>query len=110
MDGGYFDVESCALDVFRDLTERTLEPGALAFAASIEGNVAVYDAAGLETVLADAARRQALLAEWARVLGQLSGVLVLKGAYADTGVLDEATAAYERIIAREAAAGAGKGD
>ncbi len=109
MDGGYFDVEGCALDAFRDLTERTLDPGLLTFASSVRSNVAVYDAANLAAVIGSE-RRQALLSEWARVLGQLSGVLVLKGAYADTGVLDDATAAYERIIAREAEMGGGKGD
>src|SRR6056297_33043 len=110
MDGGYFDVESCALDAFRDLTERTLDPGALASAAAVQDNVPLYDMADLEAVLGDAGGRQALLSEWARVLGQLSGVLVLKGAYADTGVLDDATAAYERVISREAESGGGKGD
>lgn len=110
MDGGYFDVESCALAAFRDLTERVLDPGALTFSAGVERNVAVYDAAALAAVLGDAARRQRLLAELAQVLGQSSGVLVLKGAYADTGILDEASAAYEGIIAREAASGGRSGD
>jgi len=50
------------------------------------------------------------MAEWAWVLGQGPGVLVLKTAYADTAPIDRATAAYEAIIAREKAAGAGGAD
>jgi ectoine hydroxylase-related dioxygenase (phytanoyl-CoA dioxygenase family) len=64
----------------------------------------------LRPMLADAGQRQALMAEWAWVLGQGPGVLVLKRAYPDTGVIDRATAVYEAIIAREKAAGAGGAD
>ncbi len=110
MDGGYFDVESCELEAFRALTGRVLDPAGLSFAAGVEKNVPLYDVAALGAVLSDPARRRALLSEWGRVIGQESGVLVLKGAYADTSVLDEATAAYERIIAREAESGGGQGD
>ncbi len=102
MDGGYFEVEGCALDEFRALIDRQLDPGALRFAAGVERNVPVYRVADLAPVLADTAARRSLMAEWGRVLGELSGVLVLKGAYADTRVIDAATTVYERIIAQEA--------
>ena len=110
MDGGYFDIESCEIGVFRGLTARTLDPADLRFAADVDRNVPVYSVDDLGAELGDPARRGALLAEWGRVLGALSGVLVLRNAYRDTGVLDEATAAYEHIIAREKSAGGAKAD
>jgi ectoine hydroxylase-related dioxygenase (phytanoyl-CoA dioxygenase family) len=110
MDGGFFDVDGCDLGAFRDLTSRTIDPAAVRFAAAIERNVPVYSVPDLMSHLGDASLRGAVLAEWGRVLGQLSGVLVLRAAFSDTGVIDEATATYERIIAREKSAGGAKAD
>ena len=47
------------------------------------------------------------MAEWARVLKDEVGVLVLKGAIADEAALDAATAIFEDIIAGQRAAGGG---
>ena len=41
MDGGYFDVDSCEIDAFRDLTSQRLDPGAVPLAAAIDRNVPV---------------------------------------------------------------------
>lgn len=102
MDCGYFDVESCELETFRKLTAQTIDPTSLRFVATVEKNVPIYSVADLQADLSDPVRRKALLVEWGRVLGELSGVLVLKRAYPDAAVLDEATAIFERIIEREA--------
>lgn len=50
------------------------------------------------------------MAEWARVLRVGPDVLVLRRAYADTTILDEATTIYEQIIATEKRASVGGGD
>jgi len=109
-DLGYFDAESGTLEELAALTARRLDPEALEFAAGVEKNVPLYDMGALRPMLEGPARRQALMAEWAWVLGQGPGVLVLKSAYADTAPIDRATAAYEAIIAREKAAGGGGAD
>jgi ectoine hydroxylase-related dioxygenase (phytanoyl-CoA dioxygenase family) len=72
--------------------------------------VPLYEMGALRPMLDDGSDRQALMAEWAWVLGQGPGVLVLKTAYADTAPVDRATAVYEAIIAREKAAGADRAD
>ncbi|NVK30376.1 MAG: phytanoyl-CoA dioxygenase family protein [Gammaproteobacteria bacterium] len=51
------------------------------------------------------ANRQAYLSEWAQVLMHGAGVLVLKGAYADTSSIDLATKVFNQIIADEKAGG-----
>jgi ectoine hydroxylase-related dioxygenase (phytanoyl-CoA dioxygenase family) len=50
------------------------------------------------------------MAEWARVLRVGAGIIVLRTAYANTTVIDEATAIYEQIIASEKLASGGGGD
>jgi ectoine hydroxylase-related dioxygenase (phytanoyl-CoA dioxygenase family) len=50
------------------------------------------------------------MAEWAQVLRSGAGVVALKGAYADTAVLDKATRIYEGIIAKEKQGSGGAGD
>jgi ectoine hydroxylase-related dioxygenase (phytanoyl-CoA dioxygenase family) len=110
MDSGFFTLDDCDLAGFRALTERKLDPAAVPLSARVACNVPLYEVDALLQPLSDPTARRALLAEWARVLGQFSGVLVLKGAYADTGVLDEAGAVYERIIAEEKASGHAKAD
>ena len=87
MDAGFFETEACELGAFR------------------ERNVPIYVVADLAADFEAPARRRALLAEWAQVLGARSGALVLKGAVSNRGVLDAATAVFEEVIAREKAAG-----
>ncbi|MDH3265194.1 MAG: phytanoyl-CoA dioxygenase family protein [Paracoccaceae bacterium] len=106
----FFDLEACELDEFTCLTAQSLDPDALSFTDEVVKNVPVYDSATIRPRLADPARRRAVLGEWAWVLGQSAGVLVLKGAVPDHGPLDAATAIYRRIIAREKAGSGGKGD
>ncbi|MEM9393015.1 MAG: phytanoyl-CoA dioxygenase family protein [Pseudomonadota bacterium] len=100
-----FDLQDCNLESFRDLTERTLDPAELRFASGIDKNIPVYSMPELGAALSEPGARRSLLREWAEVLHDLSGVLVLKGAYRDTAVLDEATEVYQAVIGREKAAG-----
>ena len=109
-DHAYFDEDSGTLDELAALTARRVDPVALDFAAGAEKNVPFYDMDALRPLLDDPARRRALMAEWADVLGQGAGVVVLKRAYADTGPIDRASAAFDRIIAHEKAAGGGGAD
>ncbi|MBT8475904.1 MAG: phytanoyl-CoA dioxygenase family protein, partial [Alphaproteobacteria bacterium] len=106
----YFDDESCVLDEFRALTSQTLDAAAVPSAQAITQNIPIYDTPSLAPKLSEASKRRALLAEWGWVLGQGPGVLVLRAAYKDLGVIDAASAAYEAIIAREKAQGGAQAD
>ncbi|WP_209507860.1 MULTISPECIES: phytanoyl-CoA dioxygenase family protein [unclassified Ruegeria] len=107
---GYFDRESCDLDEFKVLTSQNLTTGAVPHAASVQKNVPIYDMHALRPALENADQRKELLAEWAGVLDKSAGVIVLKGAFADTSVIDRATAVFHQIIEEERQGGAGEGD
>ncbi|MFY0615825.1 phytanoyl-CoA dioxygenase family protein [Shimia sp.] len=105
---GFYDPEQCDLAEFTALIDQSIDPASVPNATGIDKNVPIYDMAVLRPMVEDAATRSVLLAEWAQVLLNGAGVLALKNAYANTSVLDEATALYEQIIEREkASAGAG---
>lgn len=106
----FYDLDSGALDAFAALTSRTLARTDVPLAAEVSKNVPIYDIADLSGKLSDPLQRQDVLAEWAWVLGQSAGVLVLKSAYSDTTPIDDATAAFEAIIAREKAQSGAKAD
>ena len=107
---GYFDRESCDLDEFKVLTSQNLATGAVPHAAAIEKNVPIYDMHALRPALEQAGERKALLAEWGYVLDKSAGVIVLKGAFADTSVIDRASDVFRQIIDEERQSGAGEGD
>jgi ectoine hydroxylase-related dioxygenase (phytanoyl-CoA dioxygenase family) len=110
-DTGYFDSAACDLSAFTALIDQIVNPSTVPNADDIQMNVPIYDMSKLRPSLEDKTRRRTIMAEWARVLRAGTGVLVLRRAYADTAVLDEATVIYEQIIAAEKlASGGGGGD
>lgn len=77
-------------------------------AADVTRNVLMYDVADLS--LNDPQARRAVQAELFRALKDGPGVIVLRGAFPDTSVIDDATSAFNRIIASESADGGPAGD
>ncbi|AXI46671.1 phytanoyl-CoA dioxygenase [Sulfitobacter sp. SK012] len=98
---GYLDPEACDLNVFKALIDQETEASCVPYAADIQKNVPIYDVSKLREPLQDPVARRVIMAEWAHVLKAGAGALVLRGAYADTDVLDEATLIYEKIIEAE---------
>ena len=109
-DTGFFDPEACDLSTFETLIDRTTDVAGLPHAAEIAHNVPTYDVAALRDGLNVKGTRRQIMAEWAHVLRSGAGIIVLRNAYADTAVLDKATAVYESIIAAEKLAAGGGGD
>ncbi|WP_172296714.1 phytanoyl-CoA dioxygenase family protein [Pseudoruegeria sp. HB172150] len=77
-------------------------------ASGIEAKIPIYDGNAIRAM--DAQGRKALMQEWAKLLLNGPGVLVIQSAYPDTAPVDRATALFDRIIEEERAAGAGAGD
>jgi ectoine hydroxylase-related dioxygenase (phytanoyl-CoA dioxygenase family) len=100
----YFETADCDLADLIALTSRTLTAPDAPSAVRIEKNVPLYDMTTLRAALEDDTERRALMAEWAQVLSQGSGALVLKSAYEDTTAIEAATEIYHDIIAQEKAA------
>ena len=106
----YYEAEACDLNAFSQLIDQQTQPSDVPHAAQIEKQIPIYDMASLAGSLSDPVSRKALMGEWARVLRAGAGIVVLKGAYQDTDVLDQATKVYEAIIAREKQESGGGGD
>ncbi|MFT5626048.1 MAG: ectoine hydroxylase-related dioxygenase (phytanoyl-CoA dioxygenase family) [Lentimonas sp.] len=107
---GYFDSAACDLNAFTALIDQTVNPSTVPNADDIQNNVPLYDMWRLRPSLEDKEQRRTIMAEWARVLQAGAGVFILRGAYEDTAVLDEATAIFEQIIASEKLTGGDGGD
>lgn len=107
---GYFDQESCDVSAFKALTAKVLNGADVPHAARVEKNVPIYDMTQLGDALEDDQTRRALMAEWAWVLGQSAGVLVIKNSYRDLAPIDRATDVFRNILIDEAAETEGKGD
>lgn len=97
----YFSPENCDLATFTDLIDKSVQRQTVPNATDVQDNVPIYDISKIGTTLEHVDKRRELMAEWAHVLMHGSGVLALQNAYSDTSVLDEATAVYEDIIAKE---------
>lgn len=110
MDTRYFREEDCDLADFEALISKRLAASQVPQAAAIEKNIPIYDLHALRPALDHPESRRALMAEWADVLRNSAGALVLKAAYADTAPIDAATTVYNQIIAREKAASGGGAD
>lgn len=101
----WYRERECSLDAFADClrddggTLRPLPP--LRYATDVKQRIPIYDCRQLEGMLHAAPMRAQLQAEWAHVLRDGAGVLVLEHAYADTRLVDEATAVFEGIIRAE---------
>ena len=109
-EAGFFDADECNLRDFSDLVSRTDLNDGLEHTETVAKNVPVYDAAALDAALRDPDARLPVLSEWAHVLRDGAGVLVLRRAYTDTAPIDAATELYDRIIADEKAASGGGAD
>ena len=106
----YYDPETCDLGEFTALVDQKTQREQVPHANAIEKKIPIYDMANLRPALEDDRTRRDIMAEWAQVLRSGAGVVALKGAYADTAVLDEATRIYEGIITEEKQGTGGAGD
>ena len=97
---GYYDPKNCNVRDFEACIDQVTRPENVPLAMAVEKNIPVYDSAKLLPSLEGEGRRT-VMAEWAWVLHSGAGIVVLKGAYHDTRVLDEATEIYGRIIEQE---------
>jgi ectoine hydroxylase-related dioxygenase (phytanoyl-CoA dioxygenase family) len=102
----WLHAEDCRLDEFRTLVEQRTHPGDYPHAEGAEQNVLVYDSERLRATQ----DRKLVQAELVRALLEGPGIIVLKRAFADLAVVDQATDAFNALIAEERAAGAVRGD
>ena len=97
----YYNPERCSLSDFQNIIDQSLDLEAVPNAVGVEKNIPIYDVKNLKNSLSSISGKKELMAEWAWVLKESSGAIVLRNAYKDTAVIDEATKLYEDIIADE---------
>ncbi|MGY1526187.1 phytanoyl-CoA dioxygenase family protein [Streptomyces sp. MN3] len=95
----------CDLDAFRALVEQSTDAPSYPLASAVERNVLLYEAERL--ALAD---RRTAQAELVRALADGPGIVVIRGAFSDTSVVDRTTAVFDALIAQQRASGATAGD
>ncbi|MEE1799421.1 phytanoyl-CoA dioxygenase family protein [Streptomyces sp. JV176] len=102
--------DDCDLAELRALVSTRTDPGDCPSAERVEQNVPLYDSARLRALAATPEGFRTVSGELAGVLLDGPGIVVLKGAFADHGVVDRATAAFRALIEEERATGAARGD
>jgi ectoine hydroxylase-related dioxygenase (phytanoyl-CoA dioxygenase family) len=100
----------CDLDVFRSLVEQRTDPVDHPSAERIEQNVPLYDSDRLRSLATSPEGRRSVQDELIRALLDGPGIVVLKGAFPDTAVVDRASDAFRALIEEERASGATRGD
>lgn len=110
MDHGFLSEADLDPTELASIVDQTTAAETVPLAADIVSGVPVYDGARVDAAVPGSPEHRELLTEWATVLADGPGCLAVRGAYADTTVLDEAAEQFFAIIAEERAAGAGGGD
>jgi ectoine hydroxylase-related dioxygenase (phytanoyl-CoA dioxygenase family) len=101
---------ACDLADFRALAEKTTLLTDYPTASAVEKNVLIYDSAKVLAATATPEGKRAVLAEICEPFGDGPGVVVFKRAYADAGVIDRASAVFDRLIEEQRRTSTGGGD
>jgi ectoine hydroxylase-related dioxygenase (phytanoyl-CoA dioxygenase family) len=105
----WFDGSSCDLEDFVSLVTQETRLEDYAYADAVEQNVLIYGTR-LHNDVSTPEERADVQAELIRALASGPGIVVFKGAFADTACIDRASAAFNTIIAEQKAAGNAAGD
>src|SRR5205085_1232664 len=96
----------CRVDDLAAVIDRRTRPADCPSAAAIEHDVPIYDCAALRAQLAVPGRARALMTEWLHVFEHGPGIVALRGAFADAGVVDGVSARFRAMIEDEREKGA----
>ena len=105
----WFHAEDCRLEDFIRTVSTETRREDYPFASAVERKVLIYGA-DVRQRAEDPAVRRDIQAELVRALTDGPGIVVFKGAFADSAVVDRATAAFNRLIEAQKAAGTAAGD
>jgi ectoine hydroxylase-related dioxygenase (phytanoyl-CoA dioxygenase family) len=79
-------------------------------AAAIEKNLPIYDGLAVRAIASNERKRRELMAEWVEAFASGPGVIVIKNAISEPGVVDRATEIFEQIVEKQRRDGLGAGD
>lgn len=107
---GWLREADCRLADLAAIAEQPTDPADYPYAARVEDRVLVYDSDTLRTLISDPGIRLAVQAELAHAFLEGPGIITFQGAFADTAVVDTATAVFRTMIAEQRASGQAAGD
>jgi ectoine hydroxylase-related dioxygenase (phytanoyl-CoA dioxygenase family) len=100
----------CDLAELRTLAEQATDPRDYPYASSVQRSVLCYDSDRLRTSAARPGGRRDVQAELVRALDEGPGIVVFRGAFGDSDVVDRASGVFSALIADQHASGAVAGD
>jgi len=100
----------CSIEDFRAITAIDTTPESVPLAHYIDKRIPVYCGATINAQISDEKYIDALLSEWNSVFDGGAGVIVVKDAFTDTTLVDDASAVLTEIIASEATQAESGGD
>jgi ectoine hydroxylase-related dioxygenase (phytanoyl-CoA dioxygenase family) len=106
---GWLTEADCRIEDFRAVVEQATDLDDYPYADALEHNVLVYGPRLLRRAATPEGRLD-VQAELARALADGPGIVVFKGAFDDTSVVDRASAVFDAMIAEQRAAGVTVGD
>jgi ectoine hydroxylase-related dioxygenase (phytanoyl-CoA dioxygenase family) len=106
----WLSAESCELDEFRRMVERTVSLADYPFASDATSNVLVYDGLKARSAATSPETRKELMAEWVEALTDGPGIIAIRGAFADTVAIDRTNDHFWAIIEDERRSNVGGGD
>ena len=106
----WLDAQSCDLEDFKKQISRATDLADYPHAAKIVSNVPIYDCADVRKTAGDPDGRKSVMAEWAEVMLSGPGIVVLKGAYPSTTIVDAASQVFFDIVADQHKQGTAAGD
>jgi ectoine hydroxylase-related dioxygenase (phytanoyl-CoA dioxygenase family) len=106
----FLNAEDCRIADLAAYVEQSVNAADYAHAKTVEKNVLIYDCDAIRSSIGDADRRKDILAEWSDALLEGPGVIVLKKAETDHGVIDRASDIFREIIAEQHRTNTGGGD
>ena len=80
----FLRVDSCDLDEFRALVERSASRNDYPLASDLTSNVPVYDGLEARRAAASPETRKELMAEWVEAMTDGPGIVVIRDAFADS--------------------------
>ena len=102
--------EDCQVADLQALAGRNVNLADYPFADTAEKNVLIYDCDAIREAIKDPEQRKAVMAEWVDAFMDGPGVIVLKKAEMDLGMIDRASGIFREIIAEQHRTNSGGGD
>ena len=106
----WLTADSCDLDEFKALVERSAKRSDYPFASELASNVPIYDGREAGRAAASPEARKELMAEWVAAFTDGPGIILIRNAFPDVTGIDKSNAHYWAIIEEERASNVGGGD